>query len=239
MASILSTLGDAAEVLGGRADSPVVLSCEHASERLPGRWKWPEADQRLAGTHWAYDLGAADLTRELADRLGAPAVLSRYSRLLCDPNRPEDSDTLFRADAEAAPVHLNTGISSEDRQQRLAGYHRPYHAALSSTLGVSLLSLHSFTPDYEGERRPMEIGVLWNREDTLGQALNEHLVAAGFLSEGNTPYSGKDGFMYAADRHAAWHGRRALELEVRQDLCTDPAFRKRLIEILARYVAQF
>ena len=243
MSSILSTLGDAAEVIGGRADGAAVLTCDHASERLPSRWRWPDADERLRGTHWTHDLGAEELTRELADRCAIPAVLSRFTRLLCDPNRPEDSDTLFRDDAEGAPVALNSELTQDDQHRRLHGYHRPYHVAVHSTVGASLspivFALHSFTPTYDGDSRPMEVGVVWNREDKLGQQLLEHLNALKFEAHGNEPYSGKDGFMYVADRHADWHGRRALELEVRQDLCVDAGFRRRLVNALADFLAAF
>ena len=222
MAPILSTHGDAAEVLGGRSDVPVVFCCEHASERLPGRWRWSDNDSRLVGTHWAFDLGAADLTRELADRLGAPAVLARFSRLLADPNRPEDSATLFRADAEGLPVELNTDIADTDRAQRIADYYRPYHAALDATVRASLapilFSVHSFTPEYQGEPRAMELGVLFNYEDALGLALNAHLAAAGYRTLANEPYSGYAGLIHAARRHGRAHGIVYVELEVRQDL---------------------
>ncbi|MBK6807806.1 MAG: N-formylglutamate amidohydrolase [Sandaracinaceae bacterium] len=242
MAPILSTLGDAAEVLGGRADVALVLCCEHASERLPGRWRWSESDRRLVGTHWALDLGAADLTRELADHLGAPGVLARFSRLLCDPNRPEDSDTLFRTVAEGQPVELNAALSDADRRLRLTDYYRPYHAALDATLGASLapmlFAVHSFTPMYEGQPRAMELGVLFNREPALGYALTEHLSRAGYVTHANEPWSGQEGFMYSPDAHALRHGRRALELEVRQDLCTDAAYRARLIRVLADFFAR-
>ncbi|MCA9532419.1 MAG: N-formylglutamate amidohydrolase [Myxococcales bacterium] len=239
MAPILSTHGDAAEVIGGRADVPVVLCCEHASERLPGRWRWSDNDRRLVGTHWAVDLGAADLTRELADRLGAPAVLARFSRLLADPNRPEDSPTLFRKDAEGLPVELNVGMREVDRAQRITDYYRPYHATLDATVGASLapvlFSVHSFTPEYEGQPRTMELGVLYNYEGALGEALNAHLAAAGYGTLANQPYSGRDGFMHSADTHSVRHGRRAVELEVRQDLCVDPAYRARLSECLVAF----
>ena len=36
------------ELVQGRADAPVLLTCEHASQDLPAGWRWPEADRRLA-----------------------------------------------------------------------------------------------------------------------------------------------------------------------------------------------
>ena len=93
---MLGRQDEAVEIyVGGAGDAGVVLTCEHASNRLPEPWKWSERDQRLIDDHWAWDIGAADFSRELADRLGAVAVLARFTRLLVDANRPLDSDTLF------------------------------------------------------------------------------------------------------------------------------------------------
>ena len=57
---------DAVEILEGDDHARVLLTCEHATNRLPEPWVWPEADLRLVDTHWAIDLGVADVTRKLA-----------------------------------------------------------------------------------------------------------------------------------------------------------------------------
>ncbi len=54
----------------------------------------------------------------------------------------------------------------------------------------------------------------------------EHPVAL------NEPYSGRLGMIYSASHHAGRHGRRALELEVRQDLSVDADFRARLVPLV-------
>lgn len=124
---------DAVMVVPARGGAPVLLSCEHASERLPAPWRWPAEDRWLAGTHWSHDLGAAPLTLALAERLGAGAVLSRFTRLLADPNRPEDSPTLFLARAEGREIALNRALA--DRTHRLA-YWRAYHDALDAAVAA-------------------------------------------------------------------------------------------------------
>src|SRR3546814_5146822 len=43
-------------------------------------------------------IGIAEVTRHLARRLDAPAVLSRFSRLIVDPNRQLDNPTLIRSE---------------------------------------------------------------------------------------------------------------------------------------------
>jgi predicted N-formylglutamate amidohydrolase len=229
----------AVELISGRPDTGVVLTCEHASNHLPAPWAWPEQDLWLVDSHWAIDLGIAEVTRALAAALGAPAVLARFSRLLCDVNRPLDADTLFRTTAEGRPIALNVNADPADRARRISRFHVPYHAVVDSVLGgharASILSMHSFTPVYEaGPARPMQIGLLFDREEEVSRAMAESLSADGWKVALNEPYSGRDGLIYSADRHATRHGRRALELEVRQDVASDAEIRPRLVASLAR-----
>lgn len=78
----------------------ILITCEHASNLLPPPYRWPRADEWLINSHWSHDIGAATLTKELAVRMGSVAVLSRFSRLLVDPNRPMSSSTLVRTTAD-------------------------------------------------------------------------------------------------------------------------------------------
>lgn len=206
----------------------VVLSCEHASNRLPDRWRWPSKDAWVQDTHWAWDPGAAEITRRVAARLRTRAVLSRFSRLLMDPNRELTSPTLIRDVAEGRLVHLNRNLSGDERPRRIQTLYRPYHAAfdriVEDTPGAMVLSIHTFTPVYAGgPPRPMEIGVLYDTDEPEALALEAALRAAGAKTALNEPYSGAAGLMYAAQTHADAHGRKALELEIRQDLASDPA----------------
>lgn len=233
---------EAWEALEGEIDAPVFLTCEHASQRLPAGWSWPERDRRLVGTHWAYDLGAAEIARELAAALRAPAVLSRFTRLLADPNRAEEDDSLFRTRADGEPVELNLRIDDDDRRRRLEGYHRPYHRAIDERLGAHraeiLFSIHTFTPVYEGQVRRVEVGVLFDTQERLACDLARAIADAGFVTALNEPWSGREGLIYAAERHAGAHGRRALELEVRQDLAVSAEVRSRLVPVLARFFSR-
>ncbi len=229
-------LEDAVELVAGKPDAPVVISCEHASERLPEPWEWPMADRWLVGTHWAYDIGASDLSRDLAQALGAPAVMARFSRLLVDPNRPFDSPTLFRDQAEGHPVEMNRGLTAADRQQRMERLYLPYHTALDrvvgETRGAMVVAAHTFTPVYEGEPRTLEVGVLYDQDEELAQRVLAAIAATGMRVALNEPYSGKAGMMYAADRHARAHNRRTVELEVRQDLAVEAVVRRQLVTAL-------
>lgn len=237
--AVAKAVDDAVEIITGDVDAPVFLTCEHASERLPEGFSWPEGDTRLRGTHWAYDLGARAITLELAAALRASAVLARFTRLLADPNREEQHADLFRTHADGEPVFLNAALSEDEKERRIVGYHRPFHAAVDAALGrvraPTLLSIHSFTPNYQGEQRTVEIGVLFHHDEPEARALGAALTPVFPRVAYNEPWSGLVGLIYSAERHATAHGRIALELEVRQDLAEDAAFRARLVRELAAY----
>jgi predicted N-formylglutamate amidohydrolase len=50
----------------------------------------------------------------------------------------------------------------------------------------------------------------------------------------NEPYSGRAGLIYSAARHASAHGKRALELEVRQDLALEARVRAQVTGALGQ-----
>jgi len=232
-------LSDAAEEIDGDFEGRVVFTCEHASAELPEPWTWPEEDRWLVDTHWASDIGAAAFTRRVARMMHAPAVLSRFSRLLIDPNRPLDSDTLFRGNAEGKMVHLNEGLLETERKRRIDQFYHPYHQAVSAMVERSqsdtVFSIHTFTDNYEGDARVLEIGVLFDQDEEPASRLVRHLEAAGFHVLANQPWSGKAGLAYSPVLHARQFRRRALEIEARQDLIVDESFAERLAEALASF----
>lgn len=221
----------AAEIVGDRHHTRrLVVTCEHASRRVPPPLAASAEDERWLGTHWGWDIGAAQLTRELVARKSCVAVLARFSRLVCDANRAVDAPTFVRGDVEGHTLSFNRGLDQVEVARRIAAYHAPYHALVDQCLGervsrggdVVLFSIHSFTPVFAGQRRQMEMGILFDRYEPIARRLASHLEDVGFRAALNAPYSGKDGMMYAMNNHGQRHGVVYLELEVRQDLLGDP-----------------
>lgn len=234
--SAMAVETEAVKILRPNAGGLVLLTAEHASGALPDGKPWPEEDGWIVDTHWAVDLGAAELTRELSEALDAPAVLARFSRLWVDANRPLNSDTLFRSVAEGRDIELNRQLDDATRRARLDDCYHPYHDAIDDVVVGSpaevIFAIHSFTPVYEGQRRSLGVGVLFEHEEAMARRVADALAPLGVPVAMNEPYSGRAGMIYSATHHAEKHGRRALELEVRQDLCVDPSFRAALIECL-------
>jgi len=82
------------EIMAG-GNLGLLLICDHASSALPPRYGSLGLAAGEFERHIAYDIGAREVTLALAAKLDCPAVLSRYSRLLIDPNRGLDDPTLI------------------------------------------------------------------------------------------------------------------------------------------------
>jgi predicted N-formylglutamate amidohydrolase len=210
---------DATEIYGAAGTGGILFTCEHASNRVPRPWRLRPADRRLLTTHWGYDIGARPLTIELARLARGTAVLSRFSRLLIDPNRaPDDPTAVLLSTDDGAP----TFNRRHDHAARVARFHTPFHSRLDAVAARIrprfLCSIHSFTPVFRDHARPMQAGVLFDRHDDVADRLLGALREQGLRAEANEPYSGKDGLIYSANRHGSRHGVPYLEIEVRQDL---------------------
>ena len=232
---------NAYEIIGAERASAWLVTCDHASNRVPaeiggGSLGLCEVEM---GRHIAYDIGAAGVTRHLAELLGAPAILSRFSRLVIDPNRGEDDPTLIMRLYDGTVVPGNRHLDEAERTRRLETYHRPYHAAYAELAArrtdTIIVAIHSFTPRLNGRApRPWHIGILhadWDQR--LSRPLLDLLRAEPDLCVGdNQPYAGHlpgD----AIDRHALIPGRPNALIELRHDLIADAAGQRAWAERLA------
>ncbi|NWJ24195.1 N-formylglutamate amidohydrolase [Rhizobium sp. RM] len=220
------------EIIEGQYDKGMVLLADHAMNLLPPQYGKLGLPQAAFERHIAFDIGIEGLTRSLAARLGVPAVMGRFSRLLIDPNRGEDDPTLIMKISDGAIVPGNHPISDEEWQQRIETYHRPYHNAVGQVLGKVetvtgkaplVLSLHSYTPFWKETPRPWHAAVLWDSDHRAVHPLLAGLRAANDILVGdNEPYDGalKGDTMY---RHCMIKGIPHALLEVRQDLIGNEA----------------
>ncbi|HEX5959536.1 MAG TPA: N-formylglutamate amidohydrolase, partial [Hyphomicrobiaceae bacterium] len=94
-------------VLPGRIDRGLILLCDHASNALPPEYGTLGLPPEQLERHIAYDIGAAPIVRGLAASLGIPALMTRFSRLLIDPNRGRDDPTLIMRLSDGAVIPGN------------------------------------------------------------------------------------------------------------------------------------
>ncbi len=228
---ITAETADAYTVLPGRADAGLLILCDHASNAFPPGYGTLGLPADQLQRHIAYDIGAAAITRQLAEALGVPAVMTHYSRLLIDPNRGADDPTLIMRISDGAVVPGNRHLDDAERQTRITRYYAPYHQAidrvidqcLATGIAPALLSLHSFTESWKGAPRPWHVGILWDKDPRLARPLLDGFYAEGDLIVGdNQPYSGQ----LEGDclwQHATERGLASAIIEFRQDLVRDDA----------------
>jgi len=205
----------------------LLLLCDHAAAALPQGYGLLGLDPALFATHIAYDIGAREVTRALAARFKAAAVLGRWSRLLIDLNRGADDPTLVMKLSDGSIIPGNRDAGPEEVARRIRDFHEPYHAAITAELdrigqlpnskGAAIISIHSFTPSWKGKPRPWEVGVLWDKDRRLAGPLMTRLAQHAFLWGDNEPYSGaleND----CLNRHGTGRGLPHVLVEIRQDL---------------------
>jgi predicted N-formylglutamate amidohydrolase len=214
------------EVVPGSVQSGILILCDHASNAVPPDLSDLGLPESEFGRHIAYDIGAAAVTRSLARRLGAPAILTQFSRLVIDPNRGRDDPTLVMRLSDGAVVPGNAKVDDVEVQRRIARFYDPYDDAIADAIHKAMaaghppvvVTVHSFTPIWRGWPRPWHVGILWDADDRFARPLLEGLEAEDGLVVGdNEPY---DGALAGdtVDRHATIRGLANALIEIRQDL---------------------
>jgi predicted N-formylglutamate amidohydrolase len=222
------------EIVNPGGQAPILFLCDHASNAVPaevgaGSLGLPESEM---GRHIAYDVGARGVTLDLARLLDAPAILTRFSRLVIDPNRGEDDPTLVMRLYDGTIIPGNRALSPGEKQRRLETYHRPYHDAITRQINAmlaggvtpALIAIHSYTPRLVGRPpRPWHFGILWHHDGRIAVPLMERLRAEpGLVVGDNQPYSGQlEGDTMS--RHGTGRGLAHVLIELRHDLIATPA----------------
>ena len=222
------------------------ITCEHASNAVPPDVDLGLGDDALA-SHAAWDPGAREVATRLAERFGLACLLGEWTRALVDLNRSPDT-------AEAVPARLfgvdvpgNAALDATSRAARIESWHAPYwrraagwaEAALGRGERVYHLTVHSFVEVYEGRRREVDLGLLFDPgfalEARLASQLRAGLDGAGLRVRDNEPWDGRADGIATAFRHRFDRERYAsLELELSQRLLPEL---DRVVEVLARALA--
>ncbi|MGH6736035.1 MAG: N-formylglutamate amidohydrolase [Methyloceanibacter sp.] len=224
----------------------LLVLCDHAENRIPDSYHGLGLRPEDLHRHIAYDLGAEGVAIRLAEALGAPAVISRFSRLLIDPNRGLDDPTLIMQISDGLLVPGNAGLDGAEVQARVERFYRPYHRAIDRAVAAGiaagkppvLLSVHSFTQAWKGVARPWAAAVLWDKDPRFPLPLLEALRTIPNVEVGdNAPYSGqlKGDTLY---RHATLRGLAHALIEVRQDLILSEEGQAEWAAQLARVVRE-
>lgn len=222
----------AAKVMRPEGTAPVVLVCEHASRAIPTEFGDLGLTKEARVSHAAWDIGARDLAVEMSTLMNAPLVLAGVSRLVYDLNRPLESISAIPEVSEIFQIPGNQTLSDAERQNRFDKVHVPFHASVADVLNrqvarvsgpISLVTIHTFTAVYLGQKRDVEIGYLYHEDDSFAQsALMVEQVAGRYRTALNEPYAATDGVTHTLKLHGEDNGVPALMIEVRNDLVDTP-----------------
>ena len=150
-----------------------ILTCEHASNKLPAAFK-KVVPAEVLKTHRAYDIGAVQVFRKLV-KFAKPEFNceGKFSRLFVDLNRTITNKSAFSD-------YLR---NNENAKAEATAYWNEYRAAIEKFVASSLsspkrtasktraaksvptiihLGIHSFTPVLNGKVRNTDIGILYD-----------------------------------------------------------------------------
>lgn len=228
--------GAAFEILNKNGPNPIILVCEHASNRVPSQLQNLGLTETQLQSHVAWDPGAFLLAQKLSVDLDAPLIAARFSRLAYDCNRPPQAAGAMPAQTEVCLVPGNAQLSEADRLSRTCEIYQPFHAALSTMIAAKratcivpiVITIHSFTPVFEGTQRYFEICYLHSEDRRLCDAMHDvSTEASDYDIRLNQPYGPEDGVLHSIEKQLEDDAFPYVMIEVRNDLlATDSGLRE-------------
>ncbi len=205
--------------------SPVLLVCEHASNHIPSRYNRLGLTDKAVQSHIAWDPGALDVAQHLVKMLDAALVAQKISRLVYDCNRPPSSPDAMRAISEIYRIPGNENLTAADIQARIDTVYTPFRTTLGQTIEQRItdgfdpviVTIHSFTPEYNGKPRDVEIGILHDVDSRLADKMLG-LADQKYNIQRNAPYGPDDGVTHTLLDQAVSRGLKNVMIEIRNDL---------------------
>jgi len=235
---------DRRDILSGNPNNNVIITCEHASNKTHA-FRFPPDEAKFLDTHWGYDIGAKDMGLELAEKAKLLSVFSNFSRLIIDPNRSILCTTLVRSHVEKDVELTLNRPENVDIEDRIRLFYLPYYRIMRECLLFIkpryAIGVHSFTPQYEDHPfRDFELGILYRKKGKMVNMLEEGFKKHGIIYRLNEPYSPDEGVCYAMESLMFWNlpdfETEAVLLEFRNDHCSNPKFRNKIVDIMTPIV---
>jgi predicted N-formylglutamate amidohydrolase len=235
--------GDPSPVIVTNPDgsSPFLMIGDHAGRLTPQSLGDLGLPREAWERHIAWDIGVAGVGERLAAALDAPFIRQAFSRLVIDCNRVPGAADSTPEISDGQPIPGNKTLSEADLAARRDEIYAPYQDRISRALDerqrlgrpTRLVSLHSFTPVFQGFARPWRFGVLHRGDSAFSQRVLALLRQAfGEAAGDNQPYA-MDGIDNTIPLHADARGLDYLELEMRQDLIADPTGQDEVAAVVA------
>ena len=204
----------------------LVLTCEHGGNVIPQKHKHLFHKTTTLQSHRGFDLGSLDVFYHLQP-LADASKYSKTSRLLIELNRSLHHKNLFSEFSKA--------LGKTEKEPLILDYYLVYRNEVESTIRkfieakqiVLHVSVHSFTPNLNGEERQCDIGLLYDsrkpEEKEFCKRLKYELsqIDNSLNVRFNYPYLGKaDGFTTYLRKQFPKHYL-GVELEINQKYAKD------------------
>jgi predicted N-formylglutamate amidohydrolase len=204
----------------------IVFSCEHAENSIPPEYKNKIIiPLKIINSHRGFDQGAKNVCENLARQFNAFYITGNVSRLVVDLNRSVFHKNIFS--------EYLKGSMSDEKNNILRNYYYPYRVKLEEYIAnvihkkkrsVIHLSIHSFTPELNGETRNADFGILYNPK-----RMDEKIFADNFKTalenisrmkiRMNYPYKGiSDGITTSLRKKFDRNRYAGIEIEINQKL---------------------
>ena len=223
----------------------VVLVCEHASNRIPDFLGDMGLSVDARQSHIAWDPGALAVAKLMAESMSAPLVHGGVSRLVYDCNRPPEAKGAMPERSEDYLIPANVALSAQARQSRVEGVYTPFTKALSGLIADNrsslelMVTIHSFTPVYHGQKREVELGILHGVDDRFAKAMMASLPSdQPFVVRLNEPYAAADGVAHTLDAQALPVDLPNVMIEIRNDLIKTPQQQVAMADFLVPWIGR-
>jgi len=219
----------------------LVLTCEHAGNEIPQDFQALfEPYQAVLNTHKGLDLGALDVFQSLKP-LASFHSYETTSRLLIELNRSLHHKDLFSK--------ISKELDAERKDLLIKTIYKPYRDNVEGKISKYLaegqqvlhLSIHSFTPIWNGTSRNCDLGILYDpkrkEEKAFAKELKEKVLKnSDFKVRFNYPYKGSsDGFTTHLRKRFP-NNYLGIELEINQKFSHENHMEKRIKDIIYKTV---
>ena len=219
------------------AKAILILTCEHASNKLPAAFK-SAVPADVLETHRAYAIGAVQVFRKLV-KFAKPEFYceGKFSRLFVDLNRTITNKSAFSEYYEA--LEARDKAAAEKAKAQATAYWNEYRATIEKFVETALksktrvaksepeiihLGIHSFTPELNGKVRNTDIGILYDPNRPQERAYANVIKAEikrlypAMKVRFNYPYKGTSDGLTTTLRKKFGPGYVGIEIEINQKL---------------------
>lgn len=224
--------------------SPILLICEHASNFIPASFNGLGLDSEALSSHIAWDPGALAVAKELSRSLDAMLVHSNASRLLFDCNRPPGAVDAIAVRSEKYTIPGNCELDDHAIAERIQQFYKPFCTLVEQTIERGdhirgIVTIHSFTPEYHGQARAVELGVISDADSRLAdQMLAYAPTCTSMLVAHNLPYGPEHGVTHTLKLHGIENGLLNVMLEIRNDLIAEEKQQKDFALMLQKLIGE-